>query len=319
MIKLLEIENYRRLQSFKFDGFRRINLITGANNIGKTSLLEAISFATLDNPDSVILNLFQILQKRDPEIPIRHKEEPISSFIGDIRKRYKFFEINSNLTNISFRSSNSIEYLFEVKVNKKNKKYTKIVNPYILPEIDTKHYVFIVDLGGSIITLKEWYKFVQTNEDEEFINENIKLFDSNVEKFKIINDEPSVKMKSLNDYIPISELGEGLKRFIFILLAFYKVKDEKNSIVLIDEVENGIWYKNYELIWKNIIYLSKKFNVQVFATTHSKELIESFVKVIEKEKFDDMSFIELLEDGYMHFNKDTLKLELENDFEVRGW
>ncbi|WP_457562087.1 AAA family ATPase [Caminibacter pacificus] len=319
MIKLLEIENYRRLQSFKFDGFKRINLITGANNIGKTSLLEAISFATLENPDSVVLNLFQILQRRDPELPIRHKNEPVDSFIRDIKKRYKFFKIKSNLTKIVFESSDSIEYLFEVKVNDKVRKYIQIVNPYMLPDVDTKHYVFIVDAGGSIIKLKELYKYVQANEDEEFIDENIRLFDKNIEKFKIINDEPSVKIKNLNDYIPISELGEGLKRFIFILLAFYKVKDKKNSLVLIDEIENGIWYKNYELVWKNIIYLSKKFDVQVFATTHSKELIESFVKVIEKENFEDMSFIELLQDGYMHFDKDTLKLEIENDFEVRGW
>jgi len=122
------------------------------------------------------------------------------------------------------------------------------------------------------------------------------------------------------DYIPISELGDGLKRFIFMLLAFYKVGE--NGYIFIDEIENGIWYKNYDLLWKNLFYLSNLFNTQLFITTHSKELIQSFLRVSKKEDFDDLALIELVkkEDkiDYLMFNQDTLELELENDFEVRG-
>src|SRR5690242_11566719 len=42
MIKELIIKNYRGFKDFKIDSFDRVNLITGANNVGKTSLLEAI-------------------------------------------------------------------------------------------------------------------------------------------------------------------------------------------------------------------------------------------------------------------------------------
>ncbi len=318
--KLLEdinIENYRKLKNFQLKGMRKINLITGANNIGKTSLLEALSFATLTQPDAVVVNLFQILNRRDPEKPLREKKEPLKSFIGSIKKNYHFFSIKSNLTDIEFKNADSIDYLFRVKVGKVNKMYEKIAE-LDFDELDMGHFVFIVDCGGSVIKLKDWYKSVQTSEEEELINQNIRFFDSNIEKFKIIDDEPSIKIKDRSEYLPISELGDGLKRFIFMLTAFYKVKN--GGYVFIDELENGIWYKNYPLIWKNLINLSKKFDVQVFITTHSKELIQAFSKVVEEKDFSDFSLIEMLNDGkHIYFNRDSLQMELDNDFEVRGW
>lgn len=45
MIERIKIENYKNFQSFEYDGFKRVNLIAGKNNVGKTNLLEAIYLA----------------------------------------------------------------------------------------------------------------------------------------------------------------------------------------------------------------------------------------------------------------------------------
>lgn len=42
MYKTFEIKNFRGIKKLKLDSFRKINLITGSNNIGKTAVLEAI-------------------------------------------------------------------------------------------------------------------------------------------------------------------------------------------------------------------------------------------------------------------------------------
>ena len=42
MLEELSIRNYRIFRELKIDQLRRINLIAGSNNSGKTSLLEAI-------------------------------------------------------------------------------------------------------------------------------------------------------------------------------------------------------------------------------------------------------------------------------------
>ncbi|WP_456480747.1 AAA family ATPase [Nautilia sp.] len=326
MLKYIQVKHYRRLKDFHLNGLNRINIITGPNDIGKTSVLESCSFAVLNSPNSFLLNLFNILGRRDPEIPLRNLqngniEMPQVSIIKKIRERYNSFSIRSNISEINFiNAKDEIDKLFEVDLNGNKKIYRNLIDPNLLDEIDLDNTVFIVDCGGSVIKLKEWYGRVQTNEDEDFINTNIKKFDPNIEKFKIIHNEPAVKIKGKKEYIPITELGEGLKRFIFFMLAFYKVK--KKGYVFIDELENGIWYKNYDLMWENIIYLSNKFDVQVFITTHSKEIIESCVRVCDKVDFDELCLVELFEKNkkvdYMLFNKMTLKLELDNSFEVRG-
>lgn len=314
MIEYLKIKKYKCFENFNINEFKQINLITGANDIGKTSLLEAVSFSIFNNPDSVIINLINLIKRRDPELVLRNKD-----IIKYIKENYGFFELKSNITKLSFKSPKTIEYLFKIDINDVSKIYNNLIENDLIFE-ENNNMVFIVDNGGSVIILKRWYELVQKQEDEDFINENIQKFDNNIEKFKIIGEEPSVKLRNKKNYIPVNELGEGLKRFIFMLIAFYKVG--KNGYIFIDEMENGIWYKNYDLLWKNIFYLTKIFNTQLFITTHSKELISSFLKVSKEEKFENLSLIELLKKGnnvdYMMFDKNTLELELENDFEVRG-
>lgn len=45
-IKSLEIDGFRAVADLRVDGLRKVNLITGKNNSGKSSLLEAISETT---------------------------------------------------------------------------------------------------------------------------------------------------------------------------------------------------------------------------------------------------------------------------------
>src|SRR4051794_3252474 len=42
MLHSFHIKNYRGFKDFKIDPLDRVNLITGSNNVGKTSLLEAL-------------------------------------------------------------------------------------------------------------------------------------------------------------------------------------------------------------------------------------------------------------------------------------
>lgn len=54
MLKAITIENFRCFESIHVDGFRRVNLIGGKNNAGKTALLEALLLYFYPNPSAVI-------------------------------------------------------------------------------------------------------------------------------------------------------------------------------------------------------------------------------------------------------------------------
>ncbi len=42
MLTTFEIENYKKFKQIRFDGLKRINVFLGANNVGKTTILEAL-------------------------------------------------------------------------------------------------------------------------------------------------------------------------------------------------------------------------------------------------------------------------------------
>ena len=71
---------------------------------------------------------------------------------------------------------------------------------------------------------------------------------------------------------PITAMGEGTKRLLALSLAFLSAQD---GVFLIDEVENGLHHSTLVDVWKSLDWLSREFNVQVFATTHSYECIKA--------------------------------------------
>ncbi|MEA3315349.1 MAG: AAA family ATPase, partial [Campylobacterota bacterium] len=122
-------------------------------------------------------------------------------------------------------------------------------------------------------------------------------------------------------FIELSEFGDGIKQFIIIFLSLYLNKDK---VIFIDEIENGIHYTLLDKLWEIILTISKEQNVQVFTTTHSKECIESYARVSKKLKDEDISFIELGRDkenklSSIVYPYDWFLDEISQNHEVRGW
>jgi AAA15 family ATPase/GTPase len=98
----------------------------------------------------------------------------------------------------------------------------------------------------------------------------------------------------------------------------------ENGYLFIDELDNGIHYTMLDELWTIILKISKELNVQVFATTHSKECIESYARVAKKLEDEEITFIEL---GRNDENKiesiiypyEWLMDEVSQNHEVRGW
>lgn len=72
--------------------------------------------------------------------------------------------------------------------------------------------------------------------------------------------------------VPIGFLGDGVGRLLSMALAF---REARKGIILIDEVENGLHHTVLKNVWEELNWLSKEFEVQVFATTHSQECMEA--------------------------------------------
>ena len=107
-----------------------------------------------------------------------------------------------------------------------------------------------------------------------------------------------------------------------MVLAFHNAQD---GAILIDEIENGLHYSKLPEVWKTIDWLSREFNVQVFATTHSYECIVAAHSAFKQAELDhDFSLLRLqrnLRTGQIeciaYDDKEALDYAMEFEREVR--
>lgn len=74
--------------------------------------------------------------------------------------------------------------------------------------------------------------------------------------------------------MPLSTYGDGIKK---VLLLASNVALAKDGILLIDEIETAIHSKYYNDIFRFVVKACKKYNIQLFATTHSIETVDGFL------------------------------------------
>jgi AAA15 family ATPase/GTPase len=157
----------------------------------------------------------------------------------------------------------------------------------------------------------DMYENILLENREEEIDKLLSQYDNNIKKFKILpkKDEAIVVLENGKN-LSINEVGDGFKRYLLLLLLLYNSKD---GMLLVDEIENGIWYKNLPLVLSVISNLSKSLNIQLFMTTHSKDVIENL------DIFDSFYLIEFKSrDKIITYDKNSFLIEVKNGFEVRG-
>lgn len=82
-----------------------------------------------------------------------------------------------------------------------------------------------------------------------------------------------VKIKGIDEPLPLKSMGDGMTRLFHIIVALVNAR---NGLLLIDEFENGLHWSVQPKVWDIVFQLSDRLNVQVFATTHSRDCIKGF-------------------------------------------
>ena len=85
--------------------------------------------------------------------------------------------------------------------------------------------------------------------------------------------------------VPMGFLGDGIGRLLNMALSF---KTASNGMMLIDEVENGLHHNAMKSVWENLDWLSREFNVQIFATTHSYECLVAARDAFKSAEQDEL-------------------------------
>jgi hypothetical protein len=196
---------------------------------------------------------------------------------------------------------------------------------YRLQEGNGERCVMVAANGLDALTLEKFWDSVALTDLEDDVLIALRLIAPNVERVNMLTGRkrrnartPVVKIAGMNEPVPLKSLGDGMNRIFGISLALVSAK---NGMLLIDETENGLHYSVQPNVWRLVFEVSRRLNVQVFATTHSWDCITAFQQAAQEYEQDEGVLIRLVEKkGKIvadSFNENDLEIAAREEIEVR--
>jgi hypothetical protein len=357
LITKLAIKRFKGFENFEIKRLTRVTLLGGHNNVGKTSILEAL-FMLHDrfNPQ-MILRQFGFrgvgIITSDPQsmwAPVFNdynldKDIEISIVVNGnqeiMRLTYnpRYIASKIHAQNVppgsmpaQIRTDQKPEPSYSLDISYEKNKKTQTghlltgVNGLELRfekmQMDMRQAVFIGARSPGNPT-EDAYRFGQLDilGKQDIIVNFLKIIEPKLKSLSSVTmGEVSLIHGDigLSRKIPVSYMGDGISRLLTIILA---IATSKNGIVLIDECENGIHHSVMPNIWKAIAKAAREYNCQIVCTTHSYECLEAAKNGISGDLAEDFSYIRIDRDENKRvakcFDHEMLAMALKNNMEVR--
>ncbi len=344
-IKNIHIKNFRGFEDLRIDSLSYINFFAGANNVGKTTLLESI---------------FMLIGMSTPAISLRINvlRSPANSSFIDLR--FLFHNVKKNISPELFatfadgeermmklsigasfaqsdisdakstESSNWNQLYADIKrrsdgqsvfsgrtvltVNSEGKIDGKGIDGYV----DYLNALFLSSTDSSVsASFSEAVKLRK----KDYIIHQAKLFDSRINTIELLSDGLYIGFDGVDQMLPLSMNGIGLSKYLSIVCA---AACGAYNILLIDEIEDGLHYSAYKTLLEALYLFAENNGIQFFITTHSVETLRYLADLVNKNTdFKNMtSLYSLLRSkntikAYSYLGGD-LADAIEHQIELRG-
>ena len=336
MFDKLTIENFRAFEKIEIAPLHRVNLIAGGNNVGKTSVLEAIWLALQDNPFSSPETQTSHAQSLFRRSAIKY-EPHTQSPPDDIDNFWKWLFFQKDISRqISIKLTSSIssgsDQVLTLRFEGDHPQITDgRIHPIPLgaPPPLQPSGLGCITLSTSppspVVDAERVNAVSVVNRDDELAS-YLRLIDPRIRKLKYLklpgHRHPyvyaDVGLGKGKELIPATQLGQGTSRMLGL---FASLMTEQARVLLIDEFENGLQHDAIGPIWSALGNFARDNDVQIFATTHSYECIVAAHKAFA-ENADDFAVIKLRPDpeqGIAAFvlNHADIDVAIETEMEIR--
>ena len=333
----VRVGEYRGIDGLALEGLRRINLIAGVNNAGKTSVLEAIHLLAHQNDELALLDALRWRGRWEGEpdsIWLVEQIPPCIHIVGE------FDQVPDNTATLTIHRvddpGNDIKdhtsFLARLLIESRYGGQTHSSDVALFSDrpqrthFEGRHWLcrsavtssFGPTRPGALVKANEASLEAGTKAKViDFIKEHVDSRIINIE----LADEQRRFLVSHPDFErapDLSSFGDGLRRVFEIGLLFASVR---GGVLLIDEFESAIHPQLLQRFTHLVQELAVLHNVQVFLTTHSKEALDAFVT--NNYRSDDIAAYALRRcpEGVAvrRFDGDQLLLLHEAaDFDLRG-
>lgn len=314
MITSLSIRNVRGIRELSLQNLGQINVFVGRNNVGKSSILEAIAIAlgavnrdpsqlkeVLDRVlkwrgwlKSVSLTTLFNVSSLPIEITFIANNVPFNVALNYPRDVAKLFgrEFNLDLDRETLRNmvSESIELIhFQVQSGPiKHTAFVLVSEGGEIKVMSSMDEPYPVELPVRFVTPYDLNTpgFIEVAFSNAFkakayydALELIQMAYPEVEGISPVHEKNSVVMyvdiKHATKSVPYYSMGDGFK---FLSEIAFLVASMKNGYLLIDSAEAFHHPKSLGVMVKTLVKGAKTNNVQVFLTTHSLELLDMLLE-----------------------------------------
>jgi hypothetical protein len=350
MIKGARIEGFRGIQRLEVDGLGRVNLIIGKNDCGKTALMEALMIAGSSSDAPHRAHALEA-SRRAPE----QSKETVRDFDRFWRPLFWNLDADAGFTivlrnaegaprKIGFRKSAAppailtgdaasvvaipVTWAIDVKSADGGESVQQIVGTAAgisLPPYSGRPLPFWIasldHVGPAEISLFSNLK--QASREEELLDV-LREVDSRISGLEILAPggtgvELFVRIEHLPQLLPLAAMGDGFKRCFQIGVS---ATAHLSPLLFIDEIDNGLHHSALGPVWRWLATVSKKRDLQVFATTHSEECIHAAADAFRELDDDGLRVIRLdrREDCTTAaiYDRDLVEATERMDMEIRG-
>lgn len=308
-ISKLQINAFRGIKNLTLDNLSTVNVLAGANNCGKTSVLEAIRFLSSPTDIGKIVN---IAFRRAPTKEENRAKVLIDYFSSlyhqEVSSQFHRIDLSATVNNLSYycKSEGSLELQFStVGEEQRVFQYTTSVQK---PEEETILYTSKIIAGKippsskkspsplfSSLYIPSGVSYYQTCVNLlnlNFVTFNkadcinlLQSFDSSIQDISIM-DGSLYLHDSTAGTLPLFAFGTGLQKAALFSIVMSSLS---GGIILIDEIDNAINMSVFHQVFPWFVQKCKEHNIQAFVTTHSAEAIDAILKNTE----DDIRIITL--------------------------
>jgi len=359
LLKDIRIKNFRGFESLELQDLKQVNLIVGQNNTGKSTVLEAMFLLVgMSNPNLIpTINGFRgigrigetefkyLFHKLDFEksptinanlmdtsyrqleiIPIYKKVSDSSQSFGNLNGEHSGISTSS-----AFQSVTGLDLKFSSKkkhsIRKSGISSIKIQKGEVQfnPSKDYKeglHGALISSQGkeeGALPRVSELIK----KKREHILVDALRKIDPGIQSIHALPEGIFLTVEGIDELIPSNISGDGLRRFLNIIAT---ITEKQNSIILIDEIENGLHFLSLQKLWETIISMAVEFNNQIVATSHNIETIKYFANAVQSYKegvlMNNAKLINIAHTkakGIQHYDYsiESINNSLVNEIEIR--
>jgi len=300
MLNRIHIQNFRSFRDKEIGPFKRINLIAGLNNAGKTGLLEAIFLALQDKPDPSdkridprnLANLFRVFSNHSD---LNADFWPWLFRGKNTAEDVKIIAADQNGREGVFVLSQTQRFIQERQVGFKtvgNLGPFTVWRPKNGESLSLRPAVFASHPSDPVQDAID-YNRVILKRAKQRVESLLKQIDPRLEAIEALQtgQRPLIYADiGLPEMIPISHLGEGFCRLLDIYSEFLA---GEAKVLLIDEIENSVHHTVLPIVWKGLFAAAEELDVQIFATTHSAECIFAAHEAARQSEPYDLNLLRL--------------------------